>query len=324
MRVGISAVVPVYNSAEGLAKLVERIDGALSRLDQDYEIVLVDDGSSDASWDTLTSLATDYKVVNAIRLQRNSGQHSALLCGIRNSCFDKTVTLDDDLQNPPEEIPRLLERLSEGFDVVYGFPLQQQHGFVRNFASRLTKRMLQGSMGAENAERISAFRAFRTEVRESFAEYNNPFVSIDVLLTWGTSRFSSVTVRHDRRQFSASGYSWVKLLNHASNLMTGFTTAPLQFASLLGFSFSILGLVAFSFSILRWVFDRTSVAGFTFLASAITLFAGVQLLCLGIMGEYLARIHSGLTGRRPYTVAERAGSERRGKPAERRGATQLK
>src|SRR5206468_13023914 len=139
----------------------------------------------------------------------------ALLCGIRAARHELIVTMDDDLQHPPEELPRLLARLQEGFDVVYGVPDKQQHGLWRNLASRFTKLALQKSMGAETARKVSAFRALRTSLRDGFADYRGQFVSIDVLLTWSTTRFTAVEVRHDPREIGASNYTYRKLFVHA-------------------------------------------------------------------------------------------------------------
>src|SRR5262249_34325278 len=150
--------------------------------------------------------------------------------------------LDDDLQHPPEEIPTLLDKLSEGYDVVYGTPRQVQHGFWRAAASRITKLALQGAIGAETARYVSAFRAFRTAARAAFDHYQGSFVSIDVLLTWATTRFAAVPVRHDQRHAGVSNYTVRKLVTHALNMMTGFSVVPLQVASVLGFAFTLFGL----------------------------------------------------------------------------------
>jgi glycosyltransferase involved in cell wall biosynthesis len=299
---GISVIVPVFNSEPGLAELNRRLSAVLSVMAVDFEIILVDDGSADQSWETISLLGSRFPEIVALRLGRNMGQHNALLCGIRAARFDTIVTLDDDLQNPPEEIPALIEELNSGYDVVYGSPDVQRHGVLRNLASRITKLTLRRSMGEGTAQHLSAFRVFRTRLRDSFDSYSNPFVSIDVLLTWGTTRFSWVRVRHDLRTFSESGYTVRKLHVHAFNMVTGFTTLPLQIASMFGFIFSAFGFLALGFVFIRYCFTEASVPGFTFVASALTLFAGVQLLCLGIMGEYLARIHSAASGRLPYTV----------------------
>jgi glycosyltransferase involved in cell wall biosynthesis len=295
-------VIPVFNSEMSLGDLYSRLKSVLEQTSLEYEIIFVDDGSTDQSWNLLLELRNVGTHVVALKLARNMGQHNALLCGIREARFDRIVTIDDDLQNPPEEIPRLLAKLDDGFDVVYGSPAKQQHGILRNTASSITKLTLRKAIGGETANRLSAFRVFRTRLRDSFSNYNNPFVSIDVLLTWGTSKFSWIDVKHDARTTSTSGYTIRKLHVHAFNMVTGFTTLPLQVASLLGFLFAGFGFLALAYVSFRFAFMGTSVPGFTFLASTLTLFAGVQLLCLGFMGEYLARMHTSLTGRKPYTV----------------------
>ena len=163
--------------------------------------------------------------VRGIRMSRNYGQHNALLCGIRAARYPIIVTLDDDLQNPPEEIHKLIAALDEGADVVYGTPENEQHGFLRDQSSRITKLALQGAMGAETARHVSAFRAFRTRLRDAFATYRGPYVSIDVLLTWGTTKFSHIPVRHEPRAMGASNYTVRKLVTHAFNMMTGLQHA---------------------------------------------------------------------------------------------------
>jgi undecaprenyl-phosphate 4-deoxy-4-formamido-L-arabinose transferase len=186
--------------------------------------------------------------------------------------------------------------------VVYGSPRSEPHGLLRALASRMTKMALSQAMGAETARRASAFRAFRTQVREAFAGYGSGFVSIDVLLTWGTTRFSSVEVRHDPRAEGVSGYGVAKLLTHALNMLTGYSAKPLQIASLTGFAFTLFGLFVLAFVLVRYVIEGGSVPGFPFLASVIAIFSGAQLFALGIMGEYLARIHFRTMARPAYAV----------------------
>jgi undecaprenyl-phosphate 4-deoxy-4-formamido-L-arabinose transferase len=233
---------------------------------------------------------------------RNYGQHNALLCGIRTARFDVIVTMDDDLQHPPEELPVLLSRLSEGHDVVYGTPIEEQHGVLRGLASRVTKMVLQSAMGAETATKVSAWRAIRRDVCRAFADYQNSFVSIDVLLTWGTTRFSWVRVRHDPRTIGQSNYTVGKLVRHALNMMTGFSTFPLQLASMVGFFFTLFGVAVLAYVLGRYLLQGTSVAGFPFLASGIAIFSGAQLFALGIIGEYLARMHVRTLDRPAYVV----------------------
>jgi undecaprenyl-phosphate 4-deoxy-4-formamido-L-arabinose transferase len=282
--------------------LYSRVVAAIQPIDPDFELIMVEDCGGDDSWGVITGLSVADPRVRGIKLARNYGQHNALLCGIRAARGEIVVTLDDDLQNPPEEIPVLLARLDEGYDVVYGRPRQEQHGLMRDAASRITKLALQNAMGAETASQVSAFRAFRTRLRESFDAYRSPTVNIDVLLTWGTTRFSAATVRHDERSVGASGYNLRKLITHALNMMTGFSTLPLQMASVMGFSFALFGFGLLLYLLGRYLVFGSVVPGFTFLASIIVIFSGVQLFALGIFGEYLARMHFRAMERPPYTV----------------------
>jgi undecaprenyl-phosphate 4-deoxy-4-formamido-L-arabinose transferase len=305
---GLSVVVPVFNSEGTLPELVDRLEAVLATLAPACEIVLVNDASRDGSWDVIRALAAAHPAVHGINLMRNYGQHNAVLCGLRAARYAITITIDDDLQHPPEEIPKLLARLETGCDVVYGTPAQEQHGLLRDLASVLVKSVLQKAMGAETARRVSAFRALRTAVRAAFADYSSSFVSIDVLLTWATNRFDAVAVRHEPRRVGTSNYTVAKLVSHGINVVTGFSTLPLQLASVIGFLFTLFGLGILIYVIIGY-FQHGSVPGFTFLASIVAIFAGVQLFALGIIGEYLARVFLRSMGRPNYVVRAETGEE---------------
>lgn len=312
----LSIVIPVYNSEASLKPLLERLSGVLPSLAGSYEVILVNDGSRDKSWSVISSLTAQYPFVQGINMMRNYGQHNALLCGIRRAKGDVIITMDDDLQHPPEEIHKLLDKLNEGYDVVYGTPHQEGHGFLRDLASQVTKLALQSAMGAETARQVSAFRAFRTLVRQSFATYRSPLVSIDVLLTWGTTRFASVEVREDARTLGVSNYTFQKLVTHAINMMTGFSILPLQIASWIGIGLALFSVVVLIYVIGQYLVAGTPVQGFPFLASIIGLFSGAQLLALGIIGEYLGRMHLRLQDRPTYVVREELGGATESSPSE--------
>ena len=297
-----SVIVPVYNSAESLPLLVERLHQVLSDIARKYEVILVNDGSRDQSWDRIVELSNRYPWITGMNLARNFGQHNALLCGIRQAQYEFIVTMDDDLQNPPEEIPTLLGKLAEGYDVVYGTPDRERHSLWRNLASQMTKLALQGAMGVKTASKVSAFRAFRRHVREAFAGYHGPSVNIDVLLTWGTNRFSAIPVRHEPRRLGVSNYMFGKLVIHGLNMLTGFTTLPLQLASITGFTFLLFGMGVLTYVLGRYLIQGDSVPGFPFLASIIAIFSGAQLFALGIIGEYLARMYFQIMDRPPYAL----------------------
>ena len=298
----LAVVIPVYNGAATLPALIDRLVPVVRATGAPYEIILVNDGSRDTSWATIEALSARHPEIRGIDLMRNYGQHNALLCGIRASRHDVIVTMDDDLQQPPEEIPRLLAKLAEGHDVVYGTPEQDPHGVWRNIGSRLAKAALATATGGAVAPMVSAFRAFRRTVKPAFEEYRSPLLSIDVLLTWATTNFAAVPVRSDRRQSGGSNYRFRSLARHAMNLMTGFSLIPLQLATLVGFAFTLFGLGVLAFVVGRFLLSGTTVAGFPFLASIVAIFSGAQLFALGILGEYLGRMHMRTMDRPAYIV----------------------
>lgn len=299
-----SVVIPVFNSEGSLVPLVEQLAVELPKLFADYEVMLVNDCSRDASWPVICDLTDAYPWVHGINLMRNYGQHNALLCGIRAARYELIITMDDDLQHPPAELYRLLEKLNEGYDVVYGTPQKEQHGFLRDLASQMTKLALQNAMGADIARNVSALRIFRTQIRAAFAAYNGPYVSIDVLLTWGTTRFAAIPIRHAPRTIGQSNYTLYKLITHAFNMMTGFSVVPLQMASWTGFGLALFSVVVLIYVIGRYLLEGTPVEGFPFLASIIGIFSGAQLLALGVIGEYLARMHFRIMDKPSYVVRE--------------------
>lgn len=309
----ISVIIPVYNSAEILPVLVAQLRELLPAIATDHEIILVNDGSRDNSWEIICKLSANCPELSGYNLMRNYGQHNAVLCAIRAATKQIIVTMDDDLQHPPEEIPKLLDKLDKGFDVVYGTPLKEQHGFLRDMASRITKMALQPSMSEEVARNVSAFRAFRTCLRNAFTDYRSSFVSVDVLLTWATTSFAAIPVAHEPRRSGTSNYTMRKLVTHAFNMMTGFSVIPLQLASLLGFLCAIFGVLVLAYVLIRYMILGYSVPGFPFLASIISIFSGAQLLSIGIIGEYLARMHFRMMDRPLYVVRcatrEKSGNE---------------
>jgi undecaprenyl-phosphate 4-deoxy-4-formamido-L-arabinose transferase len=299
----LSIVIPVYNSEHTLEDLARRLADVLPGLAPDFEVILVNDGSPDASWETITRLAAAHPWLRGVNLMRNYGQHNALLCGIRLARHEVIITMDDDLQHPPEEIHKLLERLSQGYDVVYGVPDKLPHSWWRNWFSVLIKRTLAYVVGIKNMRDFSAFRAFRSHLRAAFQDYRNPNVVIDVLLSWGTTRFGTIPVHEEPRQVGRSNYSFSRLVQVAMLVLTGFDTAPLRFTSMVGFLFTLLGIGIF-FYVLGVYFILGSVPGFPFLASLIAIFSGAQMFALGIIGEYLARVFDRSMDRPAYMVRE--------------------
>ena len=305
----LSIVIAVFNGASSIPELCRRLTEVLTARGVPFEIIFVNDCSRDHSWEVIERLAADGSSVRGINLMRNYGQHNALLCGIRAARYDAIVTMDDDLQHAPEEIPGLLDRLNEGFDVVYGTPESEQNGFLRAIASYVTRLALRTAVGADVAKNVSAFRVFRTQLRDAFRRYQAPFVSIDVLLTWGTTRFAAKKVPFQHRSYGASNYTFRKLVRHALDMMTGFSTAPLQLASLIGFACTLFGLGVFVYVVGRYL-AQGSIPGFPFLASIIAIFSGAELFALGVIGEYLARMHFRTMDRPVYAIRNLSGDSK--------------
>lgn len=303
-----SIVIPVYRGEATLEPLVERLGQILPGLARKFEVILVNDDSPDDSWTVIERLAKRYRWVTGIRLMRNYGQHNATLCGVRAARYEITVTMDDDLQHPPEELPRLLAKFDEGFDVVYGAPKRLPQGLLRNWMTRTIKTLLARVMGVPSVRNISAFRAFRTSLRDAFTNFRSPSLTLDVLLSWGTSRFTSVQVDIETAD-GRSNYNFAALVKAAMLILTGFSTAPLRFASWLGFALTLFGMAVFVYVMIIY-FTAGSLPGFPFLASIISIFGGAQLFALGIFGEYLARMFDRIMDRPPYIISKQVGGQK--------------
>src|SRR4029077_8153917 len=248
----LSVVIPAYKSHAILPVLVSRLEAVLLPSPHRYEILLIDDGSMDDTWNTIDQLTRTHDNLRGISLTRNYGQHNALLCGIRAAHGAVIVTMDDDLQHSPEDIPKLLAEIAKGYDVVYGTPVAEQHGMWRNMASQVTKIALQVALGVHTARSVSAFRAIRTSLRDCLADYRAPSVSIDVLLSWGTTHVSALPVHHAPRHSGTSHYNVGRLLVHAFNMITGYSGLPLRMASLMGFAMTLFGIGILGYVVVRY------------------------------------------------------------------------
>jgi glycosyltransferase involved in cell wall biosynthesis len=292
----LSVIIPCYRSATMLPPLVERLGHSLDLLVADrvidrWELILVVDGSPDDTAAVARDLADRRPEIRAMELRRNFGQHNALVAGIREVAFDTIVTLDDDLQHPPEEIGRLIAPLADPrIDLVYGIPEDEEHGAFRSGASRFIKASL-ALAGVSNAKWVGAFRAFRTDLRDGFSTVNDPQLNLDVLLSWCTASVVPARVTMNRRAEGRSGYSLPKLIRHALNMITGYGALPLKLATWLGFASGVFGMALLVIVLVRYLLGENTVAGFTTTIALISLFSGAQMITIGIIGEYLGRQH---------------------------------
>ena len=304
MKRSVSVVVPVYNGAQSLGELVDRLVSVLGRSGTGdlLEIILVDDASPDGSWATISALVAGSPVVKGVALARNAGQHAALLAGIAESTGDVVVTMDDDLQHRPEDVPALLAALDPDVDLVYGRSVVEEHGMFRNVTSRLAKGAIATAAGSDIARLVSGFRCFPGRHRSILTEPRGPYVSLDVLLSWVSRRVVGVPVKMEKRRYGTSNYSVRPLVRHALNMLFGFSTAPLRFVSITGVFVALIGLGLLAFVVVRWALGDSGVPGFAFLASMIALFSGFQILTLGILGEYFARMYATSLRRPAYVL----------------------
>lgn len=300
----LSVVVPVYNSAASLPTLLERLTGVLGGITRRYEIILVDDGSRDESWSVMQSLREIHgEHLVAVQLMRNYGQHNTLMCGLGLTRGRHVITMDDDLQNPPEEIPKMLDHIQrEDLDLVYGCPDSRSHAAWRNLGAGLVWHFYRTVF--RNPITPTPFRIMHHQLAHSVRFYDLNFTYLDGLLAWCTSRIGAVTVEHHARAQGRSGYSLGKLLSLALNLYTNFSLIPLQIVSALGFVTASAGFLVGAYYLVQFLAASITIPGYASTIIAILILGGMQLLALGVMGEYLGRLHLNVNRKPQYVVRQ--------------------
>jgi len=297
-----SVIVPVYRSEKTLHELVQRIQNVFESIASEYEIILVEDCGGDGSWEIMQKLHEDDHRVKIIQLMNNFGQHNAIMCGFHYAKGEYIITMDDDLQNPPEEITKLIKKINEGYDIVYGEYLTKQHSIIRNMGSSLIQLIYKKVFDVQN--NLTAFRIIRRDIIQSILRFDKSFVFIDGLLAWSSKKIGTVSVVHDKRPQGKSGYSIIKLFTLSFNMVTNFSILPLQIASFLGYLFAFMGLCMAIYFSFKKIFYDIPVTGYASLIVAITIFAGVQLVTIGLIGEYLGRIHLNINSKPQYIIRQ--------------------
>ena len=298
----LTILIPVYFAEKSLRAFVEQLSAQFAGKQRNCEILLVDDGSRDNSWQVIEELAKQYPgVVHGIRLSRNFGQHNALMCGFHHARGDVIITMDDDGQHPPEEIPKLLETLEKtGADVVYGVPQRKEHHWLRNLASAMVRAFFRWVFRLKVDP--SPFRAIRRDIVQLILPYDLSFVYLDGLLAWYTDRFAQVEVEHRPRLHGRSTYTLRKLITLAFNLFTNFAIGPLQVVSLIGFASTVFGLILAVYYLVMRLIGQITVPGFATVAILVLVMGGLQLLSLGLIGEYLGRVHLNVNRKPQFAV----------------------
>ena len=303
----ISVIIPVYNSEETLKELINRIKRIFSEISLPYEIIMVDDCSSDNSWKTLKELNGIDNKLKIIRLIRNFGQHNATLCGFKYSKGDYIITLDDDLQHPPEEIPKLIEMLNNGYSVIYGKYEAKNDNILSNYLSNKYQYLMHHILEIPESIFISSFVIYRKEVVTNVISIKNsfPFLPAMVVKSAPIYQISHIEVNHSKREIGKSNYGLIKYFKYSLNLIINYSSLPLKLVTTFGMIISLMSIIYSAYIVVNHILDPTyGIMGWNSLIVAITLLGGIILLSLGIIGEYLRRILTEVSYGQQYAINE--------------------
>jgi len=306
----VSIVIPVYNEEESLPALLSRTQAACRQLTQKYEIILIDDGSSDRSAEMLSDAAEQPEnCIIAVLLNRNYGQHSAIMAGFSHVSGDLVITLDADLQNPPEEIPRLVAKAEEGYDVVGTVRANRRDSWFRKSASKMINMMIQRATGKSMGDYGCMLRAYRRHIIEAMLHCHERSTFIPILANTFARRTVEIPVQHSEREFGDSKYSLMKLINLMYDLITCLTTTPLRMLSVVGSLIALFGFVLAVFLILMRLINGPAWAadGVFTLFALLFMFIGAQFVGMGLLGEYIGRIYNDVRARPRYFVQKVVG-----------------
>jgi glycosyltransferase involved in cell wall biosynthesis len=301
-RPELSVVIPVYRSKDTLRELLRRIIESFSANEVLIEVIMVEDCGRDGSWHVIESLAADQPVLRGIRLSRNFGQHAATICGMAMARGHWVATMDDDLEQSPEKLPELLQKAKEGYDLVYGVYPERTHAAWRNITSHLARLLFKLAIPTLN-DTYTSMRVVRGDLARELKRFDSPFPFVDGYLSWLTSRCACMEVSHQPRPAGKSNYTFSKLFAHTLNIFVTFSDAPLKLASNAGLVFSLIGFSALVFILIGRLIGAITAVGYASVMATILAVGGIQLLVLGIFGEYIGRINF-KTSRKPlYLVA---------------------
>lgn len=303
-RTYLSAVIPLYNEAITVEELHERLSGTLESIGKSYEVIYVDDGSTDGTTEILQALHKKDPKVKVIVFNRNYGQHAAVVAGFERAAGEVIVTLDGDLQNPPEEIPRLLAKIEEGYDVVGGWRMGRQDSITRRALSYMINQVTSLIVGVKMKDYGCMLRAYRREVAERICQCQEISSFIPVLANFFAGSVAEIPVGHSPRSSGRSRYTPFRLLRLNFDLLTGFSLLPIQVVSFAGILISFLGLGFAAFLGIRRLFVGPEVEGVFTLFAILFFFVGLQILALGLIGEYIGRIYMEVRRRPRYVVRE--------------------
>ncbi len=305
-----SVVVPVFNEEGNVEALSARILSTMEKLGAPFELLFVDDGSRDRTPERLRHLAGLDERVRVVRFTRNYGQEAAVEALYLNARGRWLIQMDGDLQHPPEEIPKLIAKKDEGYDVVYGLREDRQDSLFRVAASRAMQWGMRSVLEVELPDDVSTFRLMSAPIARLVAALPERRKFFSALIVWSGARIGSVGVQHAPRHAGATHYSFTKLLNHTFDLIVGFTSKPLRYIGSLGLAFAAIGLALGAWVIGRKLLWDYGIMGWPSLFAAVVILGGMQLMATSVIGEYIARIYVQAQARPLYNVAERLNFDR--------------
>jgi len=304
--VAYSVVVPVYNSTESLVELHRRLVQTFeTTIQASFEILFVDDASPNpATWPTIESIKKEDPRVRAFQLMRNSGQHNATMCGLRHTRGSYVVMMDDDLQHPPEEVPKLIEALRQHprWDAVLGVPEHRAHASYRNVASILVNRFIGWSIRKPPHVTLASFRLITRELCDALVEYKGHIITIGSLICMCTQGVGNAEVAHASRAHGKSGYSYRKLIGLAVSNVFNFSDLPLKIISWLGFLSAVLAVAMSIYILYLKLTGGITQAGFATIVLLVSFYSGALLFAVGILGQYIMRIMRAATAQQQFTV----------------------
>lgn len=303
-RPNISIVIPVFCEQENLDQLQDRLQRVLDGAGYDWEIIYVDDGSKDQSWEILESFHERDQRVRLVRFNRNYGQHMAVFAGMERTKGEIIVTLDADLQNPPEDIPKLIEKIGEGYDVVGGWRQHRKDSWLRTLPSAIVNRVTSRVTGVDLKDYGCMLRAYRRHVVEAMNACEEASSFIPALANTFANSVIEIPVGHAQRGGGQSKYSLYRLLKLHFDLMTGFSVLPIQFVSFMGLIIALLGVGFGLFLFVRRLVVGPELEGVFTLFAILFTFVGLQIFSLGLIGEYVGRIYREVRKRPRYLVRE--------------------
>ncbi len=301
-----SVIIPCYKSSQTIRKMVEMTSEELDRLGRhEYEFILVDDHSPDqgATLAAIRALADDYPFVKAVSLAKNSGQHNAIMAGLNQAAGDYCIGMDDDMQTHPSQLVYLLDEIDKGYDIVYGYYPNKKHSSFRNFGSFMNYATVRILIGKPKDMKTSSYWIIRRFVRDYVIQYQSPYTHLQGLFLRTTRNISCIPIEHHEREVGQSGYTFKKLVQLWSNIM-GYSVIPLRMATYCGYFFSLLSLLGALGIIIRKFMVPTMQLGWPSLMVAICFFTGINLLFLGLIGEYLGRMFLGMNHQPQFVIRE--------------------